>query len=201
MIKSVVFDFGGGLIDWNPLNLYRDFFKNEDERDFFLQNVCTPEWNKALDKGFPFKEGVVQKMRAFPSFSNAIRAYDERWDEMLGDVIEQNVELLERVSRRYGVYGLTNWSTEKWAQTEPKHPFFKIFGGKIVVSGVEKEVKPDPKIFQILLDRYGLDARECAFIDDSEANVEAARRMGFTAFRFTDCRKLRDDLAAAGIVF
>lgn len=138
-------------------------------------------------------------MREFPSFSNAIRAYDERWDEMLGDVREPNVELLKRAAERYGVYGLTNFSAEKWAQTEPRYPFFEIFGGKIVVSGVEKEVKPDPKLFRILLDRYGLDARECVFIDDSAANVETARNMGFAAFCFTDCRKLREDLGSAGI--
>ena len=185
-VKAVVFDFGGVLIEWDPRRLYRKIFQNESDTEYFLKNVCTPEWNLSLDKGKPFKQAVAERIALFPEYADEIRAFDD------------NVALLRRLAKRYPVYGLTNWSAEKFALTKPKFDFFDVFDG-IVVSGVEKEVKPEPRIFQILLERYGLKADECVFIDDSQPNIDAAKKLGFTAFRFTTPEKLIADLKTAGV--
>ncbi len=197
-IKAIVFDFGGVLIEWNPRNLYRKIFADESEMEAFLSNVCTTEWNLSLDKGKPFKQAVAEKIAEFPEYADEIRAFDTRWEEMRGGAIEANVALLKRLAKHYPVYGLTNWSQEKFALTEPKFDFFKIFKG-IVVSGIEKEVKPEPKLFRILLERYGLNAKECVFIDDSAPNVETAAKLGFAAFRFTTPERLVADLHSVGV--
>ena len=197
-VKAVVFDFGGVLIEWDPRRLYRKIFQNESDTEYFLKNVCTPEWNLSLDKGKPFKQAVAERIALFPEYADEIRAFDDRWEEMRGNAIAENVALLRRLAKRYPVYGLTNWSAEKFALTKPKFDFFDVFDG-IVVSGVEKEVKPEPRIFQILLERYGLKADECVFIDDSQPNIDAAKKLGFTAFRFTTPEKLIADLKTAGV--
>ncbi len=197
-VKAVVFDFGGVLIEWDPRRLYRKIFQNESDTEYFLKNVCTPEWNLSLDKGKPFKQAVAERIALFPEYADEIRAFDDRWEEMRGNAIAENVALLCRLAKRYPVYGLTNWSAEKFALTKPKFDFFDVFDG-IVVSGVEKEVKPEPRIFQILLERYGLKADECVFIDDSQPNIDTAKKLGFTAFRFTTPEKLIADLKTAGI--
>ena len=197
-IKAVVFDFGGVLVEWDPRRLYRKIFSDESEMESFLKNVCSPEWNLTLDKGKPFKQAVAERIALFPEYADEIRAFDDRWEEMRGNAIAENVALLRHLAKRYPVYGLTNWSEEKFLQTKPKFDFFNLFNG-IVVSGVEKEVKPDPRLFEILLERYGLNANECVFIDDSLPNVETAKKLGFTAFRFTTPDKLVADLKAAGV--
>lgn len=197
-IKAVVFDFGGVLVEWDPRRLYRKIFSDESEMETFLKNVCSPEWNLTLDKGKPFKQAVAERIALFPEYADEIRAFDDRWEEMRGNAIAENVALLRRLAKRYPVYGLTNWSEEKFLQTKPKFDFFSLFNG-IVVSGVEKEVKPEPRLFEILLERYGLNANECVFIDDSLPNVETAKKLGFTAFCFTTPVKLVADLKAAGV--
>lgn len=197
-VKAVVFDFGGVLVEWDPRRLYRKIFADESEMEAFLKNVCSPEWNLTLDKGKPFKQAVAERIALFPEYAAEIRAFDDRWDEMRENAIAGNVALLRRLAKRYPVYGLTNWSEEKFLQTKPKFDFFNLFNG-IVVSGVEKEVKPEPRIFEILLERYGLNANECVFIDDSLPNVETAKKLGFTAIRFTTTDKLIADLKAAGV--
>ena len=197
-VKAIVFDFGGVLVEWDPRRLYRKIFADESEMEAFLKNVCSPEWNLTLDKGKPFKQAVAERIALFPEYAAEIRAFDDRWEEMRGGAVDGNVALLRRLAKRYPVYGLTNWSEEKFVQTKPKFDFFDLFKG-IVVSGVEKEVKPEPRIFEILLERYGLNANECVFIDDSQPNIETAKKLGFAAFRFTTTDKLIADLKAAGV--
>lgn len=197
-IKAIVFDFGGVLIEWDPRYLYRKMFKDESEMEHFLKHVCTSEWNLSLDKGVPFKDGVEERIAKFPDYEDAIRAYDTRWEEMRGGLIEENVALLRRLAKHYPVYGLTNWSEEKFIITKPKFDFFNLLKG-IVVSGVEKEIKPEPKLFQILIDRYALVPAETVFIDDSLPNIKTALDMGFKAVHFKTPDQLAADLKALGV--
>ncbi len=177
-IKNIVFDFGGVLIDWNPRHLYRKYFKTEEEMEYFLSDICTPQWNALQDAGRPFAEAVARLKAEHPEYSEAIGIYFSRWDEMIGGAIERNVDLLKKCKKDgYGIYGLTNWSAETLPRVMRKYDFFKLFDG-IVVSGVEKCIKPDPKLYRILFDRYGLNPSECLFIDDSPANLETAGKLG-----------------------
>ena len=198
-VEAVVFDFGGVLIDWNPRYLYRNIFKDKEEMEYFLNHVCTPQWNAAMDKGKPFKQSVDELTAKYPQYADQIKMYDERWEEMCGSEIGGSVDLLKRIASHYPVYGLTNWSAEKFAITEPKHDFFKLFRG-IVVSGVEKESKPDPELFEILIRRYGLNPEETIFTDDSLPNIETAKRLGFQAIHFESPEKLKEELLARGVV-
>ena len=194
--KAVVFDLGGVLIDWDPRYLYRKLLADEAAVEEFLATVCTPEWNAELDRGRPFAEGVAELVERHPEHAAAIAAYHERWPEMVAGDIPGTVEVLAEL-RAAGVplYALTNWSAETFAITRGRFEFLEWFDG-LLVSGEERVTKPDPAIFQLLLDRFGLDPTATVFVDDSEANVAAARRLGFDAIRFTGHEELRRELVA-----
>ena len=195
-IRNIVFDFGGVLIDWNPRYLYRTYFNDDREMEYFLSNVCTGEWNAEHDRGRTFDEGVRLLEERFPQYSEAIRLYRDGWESMLNGEFPGTVALLMKLKKLgYGIYGLTNWSAETFPIARSKYPVLHRFDG-IVVSGQEKLIKPDPKIFGILLERYGLNAGECIFIDDSPANIETAARLGFNTVLFDNIGNVTRQVAA-----
>ena len=199
-VKAAVFDLGGVLIDWDPRYLYRKLLADEAAVEEFLATVCTPEWNAEQDRGRPFAEGIAELVERHPAHAAAIAAYHERWPEMLGGDIPGAVELLAEL-RATGLplYALTNWSAETFALARERFEFLDWFDG-LLVSGEERMTKPDPAIFQLLLDRFGLDPEETVFVDDSPANVAAARRLRIDAVRFTGHGQLRRELAARGLL-
>jgi 2-haloacid dehalogenase len=192
--KAAVFDLGGVLIDWDPRYLYRKLLADEAAVEEFLATVCTPEWNAEQDRGRPFADGVAELVERHPAHAAAIAAYHERWSEMLGGDIPGTVELLAEL-REAGVplYALTNWSAETFGFARERFEFLTWFDG-VLVSGEERMIKPDPAIFRLLLDRFGLDPETTLYVDDSPANVAAAGRLGFDAVRFTGPEQLRRDL-------
>jgi 2-haloacid dehalogenase len=195
-VKAVVFDLGGVLIDWDPRYLYRKLLDDEAAVEEFLATVCTLAWNAEQDRGRPFAEGVAELVERHPAHAAAITAYHERWAEMLGGAVDGTVEVLAEL-RAAGVpvYALTNWSAETFGFARERFEFLEWFDG-VLVSGEERMIKPDPAIFRLLLDRFGLDAEATFYVDDSEQNVAAADRLGFDAVRFTTPAQLRRDLVA-----
>jgi 2-haloacid dehalogenase len=199
-VKAVVFDLGGVLIDWDPRYLYRKLLDDEAAVEEFLATVCTPEWNAEQDRGRPFAEGVAELVERHPVHAAAITAFHERWPEMLGGAVGSSVEVLAEL-RAAGVpvYALTNWSAETFGIARERFEFLEWFDG-VLVSGEERMIKPDPAIFRLLLDRFGLDPAATFYVDDSEPNVDAAGRLGFDAVRFTTPAQLRRDLEARGLL-
>ena len=180
-LPNVVFDLGGVLIDWNPRYVYSKLIPDASEMERFLAEVCTREWIEKQDAGRTFAEGVEELSERFPEHADLIRAFDERWEEMLGGPIQENVDLLHHLDRRgVPLYALSNWPLEKFVYARERFPFLSLMRG-IVISGAEGVIKPDPRIFQILLSRYHLTAADTIFIDDVEANVAAARTQGLQA--------------------
>ena len=198
--KAVVFDLGGVLIDWDPRYLYRKLLADEAAVEEFLATVCTPEWNGEQDRGRPFAEGIAELVERHPVHAAAITAYHERWTEMLGGGIPGVVELLAEL-RAAGVplYALTNWSAETFGIARERFGFLDWFDG-VVVSGEERMAKPDPAVFRVLLDRFGLAPEGALFVDDSPANVAAARELGFDAVQFHGPDRLRRDLRERGLL-
>ncbi len=183
-VKNVVFDFGGVLIDWNQRYLYRKVFASEEEMEWFLANVCTSEWNARQDAGRPFAEGIAEAKAQYPQYSEQIEMFWSRWIEMVGGEIQENTDWLRRLKAEgYGIYGLTNWSAETLPQVMESYDFFSLFDG-IVVSGEEHLLKPDPRIYRVLLNRYHLNPAECLFVDDNPQNVAAAKHIGMWGLTF-----------------
>jgi HAD superfamily hydrolase (TIGR01509 family) len=196
---SFVFDIGNVLLRWDPRHLYRKVFDDSATMEWFLANVCTLEWNLELDRGHPFSSGIAKLIARHPEWAAYIRAFDERWDEMVPGVIQANVTLLEGLhARGVPLYAITNFSREKFASARERYAFFSLFSG-IVVSAHEGLTKPDPAIYRLFLDRYGLTAQACIFIDDSETNVEGARAVGMQAIHYKEPMDLGQNLGGVGI--
>jgi 2-haloacid dehalogenase len=197
---AVVFDLGGVLIDWNPRYLYRTLFDDEAEMEAFLAEVTTQEWNAQQDAGRPWSEAVEALVMQHPARRELIEAYWHRWPETLGGPIQGTVDILgELRSRGVRVYALSNWSAETFPLARPRFPFLDWFDG-ILISGEAKLVKPDPRIFGHLLERFALEPGSTVFIDDSAANVRAAAEAGLVAVRFMDPAHLRRELVALGLL-
>jgi 2-haloacid dehalogenase len=192
-IKNIIFDFGGVLIDWNPRYLYRNMFHDEVEMEFFLEKICSPEWNLKQDAGRSFNEATKELANKFPQYENEIRNFYSNWTKMIGGSIEENVVLIEDLKDKYRLFGLTNWSAEAFPIVFNQYPFFKELEG-IVVSGIEKIVKPDARIYKLLLTRYGLIANESLFIDDNQENINAANKLGFKTIHLKEKVSLKNEL-------
>lgn len=198
LIRNIVFDFGGVLVDWNPGYLFKDVFSDPSELEHFLENVCTPDWNEKQDAGRPLSEAIRELQQRHPKYRDEIRLFYDEWTTMLGGPIEQNVSLLKPLNKNYRLFGLTNWSAETFPIAQELYPFFEEFEG-IVISGVERLAKPDQRIYQVLLDRYGLSAAECLFIDDNERNTRAARVLGFQTLHLAGNISLQQALEQMGV--
>ena len=198
-VATVVFDFGGVLLDWDPRHLYQKIFADPTEMEWFLANVCTGDWNEAQDKGRPWPEAEAEAMARHPKYTAQIRAFRARWIEMVASPIHGTVEVLETIAARgVPLYAITNFAADTLREARAKYVFFHHFHG-IVVSGEVGILKPDAAIFQRLAADYKLDLTTCLFIDDVPKNVAGARAAGMAAVRFENPQKLRTDLAAHGM--
>jgi 2-haloacid dehalogenase len=197
----VVFDVGGVLVQWDPRHLYRKLFAGDDAAmEHFLGNVCTEEWNERQDAGRTFADAAAELLPAHADKAHLIHAFGRRFDEMIPGAIEETVDILREL-KRAGVplYAVTNWSAETFPSAQNRFDFLAEFDG-IVVSGEEGVIKPDPRIFRILLDRYDIPAHAAVFIDDNPANAEAATNLGIHGIHFRSPQQLRRELVELGLL-
>ena len=193
-IDCVLFDLGGVLIEWNPRHLYRKLFADTAAMEQFLEEVCTPEWNARQDAGRDWHEAVTTLTHQFPEWADYIRAFDERWEEMVPGPVDGTAEIVRELhDGGVRLIALSNWSTQKFAVTRPRFAFLEWFES-IVVSGDIGLVKPDPAIYRHCIDRFSLTPERTLFVDDSQPNVRAAEAVGLLAIRFTSAPELRAEL-------
>jgi 2-haloacid dehalogenase len=201
MRNIVVFDLGGVLIDWDPRHLYRKLFAGEEmAMEQFLATVCTHEWNRCQDAGRSFAEGARLLKAEHPDKAELIDAYGARFDEMMAGPIAGAVEILAELRERgTPLYGLTNFSAETYPYAVARFDFLGWFRG-ILVSGEVGAIKPDPRIYELLLERFGIDPHRAVYIDDVAANAEAARRFGIHGIHFSTPDALREELVRLALL-
>lgn len=198
---TIIFDLGAVLIDWNPRHLYRKIFKTEEEITWFLENICTHEWNEKQDAGRSFAEATDELLEKFPAHELAIRAWYDRWQETIKGPIEGTVAILKEIKAQdqHRLYALTNWSAETFPWALNNFDFLHWFEG-IVVSGHEKTRKPFPEFYQILFDRYKVNPKSALFIDDSLRNIEGAQAVGLPGIHFQSPEQLKNDLRKLNVL-
>jgi 2-haloacid dehalogenase len=136
----------------------------------------------------------------FPEHADLIDAYHERWEETLVGAMEESVAILAALKKRgTRLLALTNWSQETFPIARQRFDFLTWFEG-IVVSGEERLIKPDPRIYQRLLERYAVDPARALYIDDSARNVAAAQALGMQGCWFRDARGLHQRLVELGLL-
>jgi 2-haloacid dehalogenase len=201
-INTVIFDLGGVLIDWNPRYLYRKVFQDEARMEYFLEHICSSHWNEEQDGGRSLKVGTELLIAQHPDWENEIRLFYGRWTEMIGGVFKDTIQILSAIKNtgNYKLYALTNWSAETFPIAQQRYDFLNWFDG-ILVSGAEGVKKPDPRIYQLLLERFDINPTKAIFIDDNFRNVLAARYEGIPTIHFKSAQQLAHELELVGLTF
>lgn len=199
-ISTVVFDVGRVLFEWDLRHLFAKLMADSEELDWFLQHVITPQWHFQHDAGRPLAEMAAELTAQYPHYGPMIDAYRTRFNETIPGPVPGSLEIVNDLAAQgVPLFAITNFGAEFWEGFRPTQPIFELFGD-IVVSGVEKLVKPDPAIYALALERFGLQPGEAIFVDDIHANVVSARANGFAAHHFTDAGPLRSELEAIGLL-
>ncbi|WP_339853424.1 HAD family phosphatase [uncultured Nisaea sp.] len=205
-IDAVLFDVGNVLIEWDPRHLYRSIFVREDgsaDEDrvaWFLTEVCTTEWHVQHDLGRSPDEQIAALVPHHPEHADLIRTFYERFQEMIPGPITPMVDAKRRM-KAAGIrnYGLTNFGVETFEETRRRFDFLNAFED-VVVSGAERMKKPDPAIFRICIDRFGITPERTLFIDDSPANIQTASTLGFETHLFKEPGACLEKCRALGLI-
>ena len=199
-MQNIIFDFGRVLVEFDPHRLYDPVFGGDWEKaEWFHHNITTPDFYDRIDRGDDLAQCVKDLQALHPEYAKEIALYDTNYHDMVGDPIHGMTELLtELKTRGYHLYGLTNWSYKVYAVME-RLPIFRLLEGT-VISSEEHLIKPDPRIYQCLIDRYELQPSESIFVDDKQKNVDAAKACGMGGLLFTSADQLRSDLQQLGVL-
>lgn len=196
--RSVIFDVGRVLFDWDLRYLFAKLIADEAELEWFVTHVVTPQWHFQHDAGRPLADMLPELKAEFPDHAPLIDAYAARFNETIPGPVAGSLELVERLDAAgVPLFAITNFGHEFWEGFRPTQPVFGRFRD-IIVSGTEKLMKPDPAIYALAIERFGIDPAGALFIDDNAANVAGAEAAGIAGHRFTDAATLGHDLLARG---
>jgi epoxide hydrolase-like predicted phosphatase len=199
-IKNIIFDFGNVLVEFNPHKLYDDVFNGDAAKaEWFHQNITTEPFYNRIDRGDNFEQCISDLQKEHPEYAKEIALYDSRYHDMVGDALHGMPALLTNLKvRGYHLYGLTNWSYKVYAVME-RVPLFRVLDGS-VVSSEEHMIKPDERIYQRIVSKFGLTPSECLFVDDRQININAALACGMHAILFKNSEQLSLEMKSIGIL-
>ena len=181
-----LFDLGGVFFDWDPKFFFTKIISDKDEMDFFLTKVCNDDWNLAQDSGRSIEDGEKDIIKKFPEYENLIRQYYPNHRKMIKGTFQSSVDILMKLKQNnYECFVLSNWSAETFIDIPKELKFMNNFDG-LLISGEDKLVKPDPKIYLLAIDRFNLDPQNTVFIDDKLVNINAAKKLGFKTIHLTN---------------
>lgn len=199
-IRAVVFDVGRVLVQWDMRRLFATLIDDPARLDWFCATVVTEEWHSQHDAGCDLAGMVAARKAEFPGCNDLIDAYATRFlDTIPGNVPGSHEIVRELAARQVPLFAITNFASPFWRDYRAGEALFDLFRD-IVVSGDEKLIKPDPRIFELAARRFGHDPKAMLFIDDSAANIATAQALGWHVHHFTDARRLREDLEARGLL-
>ena len=198
--QSVIFDVGRVLFDWDLRHLFAKLIDDRQHLEWFVTNVVTPEWHFQHDAGRPLADMLPELKAAFPEHDALIDAYAARFNETIPGPMPGSLELVERLDAAgVPLFAITNFGHEFWEGFRPTQPIFDRFRD-IIVSGTEKMMKPDPAIYRLAIERFGIDPAGALFIDDVAANIAGAESVGIAGHQFVDSAMLERELAARGFL-
>jgi len=199
-IRHIVFDIGKVLIHYDPDLPFRRLIPDAEQRRWFLDNVCTNDWNVEQDRGRTWPDAEALLIERHPGHADNIRAFRAHWHEMVPYAYEDSVAImLGLIDRGWDVTLLTNFATDTFAEARRKFPFLDRARG-VTVSGEVGLIKPDRAIYERHAAEFGLEPSATLFIDDSAKNVQGAIAAGWQAIQFEGAEKLRADLTRLGVL-
>ncbi|MCX8475263.1 MAG: HAD family phosphatase [Sphingomonas sp.] len=199
--KAVIFDVGKVLVEWDPRYLYERLIEDDQALEAFLAHVVTREWHFQHDAGRPFAETSAELSAQYPEHESLIAAWGPRFNETIPHTVPGMPEIVRELDAAgVPLFAITNFSGEFWRAWVPHYAELFDRFRDVVVSGDEKLVKPDPAIYALALERFGLSGPDAVFVDDSPANVAGARDAGIRAVLFTGAEDFRAELVRFGLL-
>lgn len=199
MITTIIFDLGNVLVDFAWQDYFDSFhFPEELKPRIAKATVLSPTWNE-FDRGAESDEALVEAfVKNDPGVEKEIRKLCENIHDMLKEKDYALPWVMELKDRGYKVYYLSNFSRKAEIDCKDAIDFLDYMDGGIL-SYKEKLIKPEPKIYQLLIDRYQLVPEECIFLDDLEANCKVAETFGIHTIQFTTREAAIEKLKEYGI--
>lgn len=192
---AYLFDIGDVLVRWNPDNLLRKLLPDEAAIRAFRAEAVTRERILKMDRGQDWASQLAEIAETAPQHLDTATVYRDRWVETIAGPVPETVDLKARLrAEGVPVYALSNFGAENFERSVAVYPFLNDFDGKIV-SGYEELIKPEPAIFELARDRFGLTPERTLFIDDRPENTAAAAALGFRVHTFADPAALMDELS------
>lgn len=190
-MKKIIFDLGNVLVRFNPNDFLEGLFSDEQTIQRCKEIYFHGLWNE-YDRGFLSIEDMVEKgSRLYPENRKDFSLMMEKWTSYVTP-IERNIKLIESLFEKgYDLYILSNIPQDCYEFLKQYEWFLRMPG---VFSFQEKTIKPEEKIYQILLDRFHLKSEDCIFVDDKLENIQAAERLGFTSYHCKDSSQLPKEL-------
>lgn len=197
---NVVFDLGGVLLTWNPVGIAASAFDSPADRELVLSEVFGhPDWVE-LDRGtLSAGDAVVRATRRTGLEAGRLVAMLDSVPFFLRPMPD-SLDLLAAV-RAAGnrLFALSNLHRASLAHVERTYSIFSLFDGRVVSCEVGA-CKPEPAIYEHLLGCHDLDPRDTVFIDDVQANLDAAAAFGISTIRFDDAASCRKQLTDVGCI-
>jgi putative hydrolase of the HAD superfamily len=198
-VRNVVMDLGGVMLEWNPDHVLTRFEPDPVVRKQLRARIFGQDW-RLFDRGQLSEGELIGRLQLCTGQTR------ERVVEIIAAVRESlrekpaTVKLVRALRQRgFDIYCLSNMPGPIYEHLRQRHTFWDVFRG-IVVSGEIQLLKPEPEIYLHLLERFGLQPAESVFIDDLQANVDAAKGVGLHALRFQNaaqCEQEFDELLRA----
>lgn len=198
-MKNIIFDIGNVLLSFHPEEFLSQYYDQKVMDDLMTIIFCSDDWIQ-LDLGNITIAEIIEKLaHEHPHYRHEITFVLKNWTKMMLP-IKENVNILYQLKEKgYPLYILSNFHNEAIQEMFNKYDFFQLFDGK-VISAYEHIIKPSYKIYQILLDRYHLNAHDSLFIDDSLANIFIAQDIGIYGIQFKFDTDLQQELKNIGVL-
>ena len=189
-----LFDLGGVFFDWDPNHFFINIFKDLEERQYFLNEICNDAWNIQQDAGRRIKDAELELIPKFPKYEKQIKMYYANHRSMIKGTFTKSIEILDYLKKNnYECYVLSNWSAETFIGMTQDYSFLKKFDG-LLISGEDKLIKPNPAIYQLAIKRFDLDPEKTVFIDDKLENVETAKKLNFHTIHLTNPKTINAEI-------
>lgn len=197
-LDAVLFDLGNVLVQWDP---FRPFAGRRSRRDVerFFADIDFMTFNHLQDAGRPWAQARASLAATHPDHLEMLDVYVEHFAESVpGEMPDASAVVADVQAAGLRTYGLTNWSAETFPVALTATRVVARLQG-VVVSGEERVAKPDPRVFEVAIDRFGLDPHRTLFVDDGARNVDAAAGLGFLTHLYGGPEGLRARLRALGV--
>jgi putative hydrolase of the HAD superfamily len=196
MVRNVIFDLGGVVLDWNPDRIVAGIVPEPGLQSSYRQSLFGHADWREFDRGTVTEAELIERLAV--RLGRTAEDWKSTLDAIRHSLVEKTdtVNLIRALQRRgVSLYCLSNMPVDVYSHLKVQHTFWDAFSG-IVISGEVKMMKPEPEVFAHLLTTFGLRANESVFIDDLAANVEAAKQTGMQAILFKDARQCEEELAS-----